>query len=212
MWSFSEAASVFDRFTLGSNKQRADWVFYLQLAENGGEREQASEFLLRIERLMHPNLIGIAWAGKRCQALSSCIDCVGVLCSTFWTSAAWLSLPCTLVLATSFHVGYWCSTSLFLLYTLVPFASLHCTTPTGRLCADRGEPGPCPWLGFSLAPTASALSVSHPCPYHSRETPESNSEANLGQLQAMSRAWCWGWATLECSTWLGREKQDPSSY
>lgn len=46
-------------------------------------REQASEFLLRIERLMHPNLIGIAQAGKRCQALSSCIDCVGVLCTTF---------------------------------------------------------------------------------------------------------------------------------
>lgn len=63
--------------------QRADWVFYLQLAENGGEREQASEFLLRIERLMHPNLIGIAQAGKRCQALSSCIDYVGVLCTTF---------------------------------------------------------------------------------------------------------------------------------
>lgn len=74
---------MFDRFTLGSNKQRADWVFYLQLAENGGEREQASGFLLRTERLMHPNLIGIARAGKRCQALSSCIDCVGVLCTTF---------------------------------------------------------------------------------------------------------------------------------
>lgn len=58
-------------------------MFFLQLAENGGEREQASEFLLRIERLMHPDLIGIAQAGERCQALSSCIDYVGVLGTTF---------------------------------------------------------------------------------------------------------------------------------
>lgn len=76
---------MFDRFTLGSNKQRADWVFYLQLAENGGEREQMSDFLLNVERLMHPNLIGIAQAGKRCQDLLSCIDYVGVLCTAFPT-------------------------------------------------------------------------------------------------------------------------------
>lgn len=40
---------MFDRFTLESNKQRADWVFYLQLAESRGEREQTSEFLLKID-------------------------------------------------------------------------------------------------------------------------------------------------------------------
>lgn len=74
---------MFDRFTLGSNKQRPDWVFYLQLSGNGGEREQATEFLLRIERLMHPNLIGIAQAGKRCQARSSYIEYEGVVCTTF---------------------------------------------------------------------------------------------------------------------------------
>lgn len=72
---------MFDRFTLGSNEQRAGWVFYLQLAEMGGEGKQTSEFLLKIERLIHPNLIGIAQAGERCQDLSSCIDYVAVLCS-----------------------------------------------------------------------------------------------------------------------------------
>lgn len=44
-----------------------------------------SDFLLNVERLMHPNLIGIAQAGKRCQDLLSCIDYVGVLCTAFPT-------------------------------------------------------------------------------------------------------------------------------
>lgn len=100
---------------------------------------------------MHPNLIGIAQAGKRCQALSSCIDYVGVLCTTFWTSAAWLSQPCTLVLAMSFHVGYRYCTSLFLWYILLPFASSCCTAPAERLRADRSDAGTSSVTWFPLS-------------------------------------------------------------
>lgn len=135
---------------------------------------------------MHPNLIGIAHAGKRCQALSSCIDYVAVLCTTFWTSAVWLSQPCTFVLAMSFML-------LPVLYILISstFCPLpHCTAPLPLKHCVQTEvtQAPCPCLGFPLAPTYSILSVSRLCPYHSLERslfPDANPEENFGHVQGL---------------------------